>query len=183
MLCFSIALPLPRASPQLGTLSLCKCFANVWKIIATKIQLKMGWSRGGWLENNVTASLALLSPKQPHIITRNDSLYRRLYILFLCFHVRRAFRDVRRQQQSKRKTKSSNNTSIQSIVMALRVIFMDAARTRNSFSIAMCCFYYDVHYYRLFRAWMVIHQGLKLSLMWLLMKENSDQALMFDEIG
>lgn len=118
----------------------------------------------GWLENNITASLVSLFPT-PRIITRNDSLYRRLYILFLCFHVRQAFRDVRRQKQKKiriKRRKNSNNTSIQSIVTALRVIFMEAARAWNSFSIAIYCFYYDAHYHRPLWAEMKIYQGLKL---------------------
>lgn len=80
----------------------------------------------GWLENNITASLFHPPHTPPHrtSITRNDSLYRRLYILFLCFHVRQAFRNVRRQQQKQEEKEKSNNTSIQSIVIALRAIFM-----------------------------------------------------------
>lgn len=94
--------------------------------------------RSGWLENNITASL-VFHPHSTHppihgakaSITRNDSLYRRLYILFLCFHVRRAFRKniVRRRKaaavERRIKRKESNNTSIESIVIALRAIFME----------------------------------------------------------
>lgn len=95
----------------------------------------MLWGVGrGWLENNITASLAFAfarrAPTPRHLrgptksITRNDSLlYRRLYILFLCFHVRQKHSEKKLLEaaaaaERRIKRKESNNTSIQSIVIA-----------------------------------------------------------------
>lgn len=87
----------------------------------------------GWLENNITASLAFAFARVAHphpssvsptkSITRNDSLlYRRLYILFLCFHVRQKHSEKKLLEaaaERRIKRKESNNTSIQSIVIAV----------------------------------------------------------------